>query len=310
MNFRQVEVFRAVMNSGSMTAAASELGISQPGVSKTIVALEEDCGYPLFLRQAGRISPTPEARRLIEVVERMFVGINEIRRASSEIRDTVAGNLEIAAFPALSSRILPALLSQFLSERDGVRLSLMGMASRRVIEMVSAQKVDIGLSIVPPDDPNVEAKLLARLDRVCVLPLGHPLTRKDRISLHDLRGETFVALDAQDPERMAIEKLFSDLGIGRRERIETRHSDSATAFVANGFGVTIIDPFTPEAFRGLVEVRPLVPAVHMNLWLLWPRHRTPSNLAKEFIPALSDGIRRYIERTKSAMAQQEPSTGR
>ncbi|WP_414834061.1 LysR substrate-binding domain-containing protein [Afifella sp. YEN Y35] len=293
MNFRQIEVFRAVIEAGSMTGAAAALNISQPGVTKTIAALEASCGYPLFTRSAGRITPTPEARQLHQTTERVFVGIDEIKRASSNIRDRVAGHLAIASFPALASRYLPRVLSSFLHDRGGVKLSLQGTASRQVILAAAAQQIDVGISILQSDDAAIETEHLHRLERVCVVPAGHRLASAERIRLYDLRNEPFISLDAFDPERLAIEKMFSDLGVGRHDQIETRHSDSACAFVANGLGTTIVDPFTPLAFGDAVVARPLTPPVYLNVWTLWPRHRIRSKLAIEFVQTLRRSLQTH-----------------
>ncbi len=267
MNFRQLEIFRTVIEAGSMMGAARKLNISQPGVTKAIAALEGSCGYPLFTRQAGSITPTPEAWQLNQSVERVFVDIDEVRRVSLDIRDKIAGHLSISTFPSLASRYLPRLLSNYLRQRQDVKISLQS------------------------DDASIETEHLHKVERVCVLPRGHRLTAAKRIKLSDLRDEPFISLHA---ERIAIEHAFSDLDIGRNDRIETRHSESACAFVANGLGVTIVDPFTPAGFGDAVVTRRLDPPVYLNLWTLWPRYRVRSKVTLEFIDVLRDSLQKDL----------------
>ncbi len=274
MNVRQLEAFRAVMQSGTITAAAELLHISQPAVSKLIAHLEASCGYDLFIRKAGRTLPTPEAQQLYGKVDQMFFGVDQIRRASNDIRDQRSGQLTIAAFPALASRNLPRLLVDFLGERPDLKVSLRSMSSRRIVESVAAQQIDMGFSILPSDHSGVEIQHLHRLQRVCVMPANHRLAQAKAVYPHDLRGENFISLSVEDPERMSIEKVFNDLGIQRNIQIEAQHSDSACAFVANGMGVTIIDPFTPADYSAdRVVAKPFLPSAYLNVWLLWPAHR-------------------------------------
>ncbi|WP_321345398.1 LysR substrate-binding domain-containing protein [Breoghania sp.] len=308
MNFRQLEIFRTVIEAGSMTGAARKLNISQPGVTKAILALEESCGYPLFIRQAGSITPTPEAWQLNRSVERVFVDIDEVRRVSLDIRDKIAGHLSISAFPSLAARFLPRLLSDYLRQRPDVKISLQASASRQIVATTIAQQTDIGLSVLQSDDASIETEHLHRVERVCVLPPGHRLASAEAISLSDLRDEPFISLHAFDPERIAIEHAFSNLGIGRNDRIETRHSESACAFVANGLGVTIVDPFTPAAFGDAVVTRRLDPPVYLNLWLLWPRHRVRSKVAAEFAETLRASLQARFPGTASDTRSQSGLT--
>ncbi|WP_025029285.1 LysR substrate-binding domain-containing protein [Nitratireductor aquibiodomus] len=274
MNVRQLEAFRAVMQSGTITAAAELLHVSQPAVSKLIANLEASCGYDLFVRRAGRTLPTPEAQQLFGKVDQMFLGVDQIRRASNDIRDQRGGQLTIAAFPALASRNLPRILTGFLAERPHLNVSLRSMSSRRIVESVAAQQIDMGFSILPADHSGIEVQHLHRLQRVCVMPANHRLAGADAIYPHDLRGENFISLSIEDPDRLAIEKVFNDLGIQRKIQIEAQHSDSACAFVANGMGVTIIDPFTPADYSSeRIVAKPFLPAAYVNVWLLWPAHK-------------------------------------
>ncbi|MDF1587061.1 LysR substrate-binding domain-containing protein [Marinimicrococcus flavescens] len=290
MNVRQLEAFRAVMLTGTVTAAAEMLHVSQPAVSKLIAGLEATCGYDLFVRKAGRALPTPEAQQLYCKVEQMFVGVHAIRRESDRIRDQASGQVAIAAFPALAGRALPRLLTGFLASRPDLRLSLRSMASRRVLETVGAQQADIGFSIMPCEHPGVDVEHLHRLERVCVVPRGHRLAGARSVSPEDLRGEPFVSLNVEDPDHLAIEKVFCDLGIQRRLRIETLHSETACSFVANGAGVTIIDPLTPAEHGDAVIALPFVPPVYLNVWLLWPSHRIRSKLALSIADLVRDWL--------------------
>ena len=117
LNPRQVEAFRAVMATGSMTSAATTMHVTQPAVSRLIRDLELDGEVPLFERRGNRMAPTAEAGRSIPEVERAFVGLSRISQFAEELRSRQAGSLRIAGMPALTCGFLPRHVGRFVVRR-------------------------------------------------------------------------------------------------------------------------------------------------------------------------------------------------
>src|ERR1700733_7441631 len=107
MNVRQIETFRAVMEAGSVTAAAERLRITQPAVSKLIMELERSTRLALFVRKKRRLVPTQEAQLLYEETERVFLGVDRIRHYAVELREVKTGRAHIACLPGLGVSLLP-----------------------------------------------------------------------------------------------------------------------------------------------------------------------------------------------------------
>src|SRR3546814_9943279 len=124
MNFKQVEAFRAVMLSGSMTAAAESLHTSQPNISRLVAQLERSAGFKLFERVAGRLLPTAEGAALFADVERAFIGLHSLERSAQNIRLAGTGRLRIAAVPLLSLNVLPRVVRRFRQEKPEVAIQL------------------------------------------------------------------------------------------------------------------------------------------------------------------------------------------
>ena len=108
MNFKQIETFRAVMLTGSMTAAAQQLHTSQPNVSRVIGKLESEIGFELFDRLAGRVVATKGGDALFREVERAFVGLDSLSESAQAIRHAGVGTLRIAAAASISVSVIPA----------------------------------------------------------------------------------------------------------------------------------------------------------------------------------------------------------
>src|SRR5579875_64147 len=129
MNLRQCEVFRAVMEAGTVTAAAERLHVSQPAISKILAQLEQELGFRVFLRQRQRLLPTPEAQALYQEVRRAFVGLDYLTRFAADLRDLRQGHLVLAASHAVCSFYLPGVVAGFLRDHPGLSVSMHAMDS-------------------------------------------------------------------------------------------------------------------------------------------------------------------------------------
>src|SRR5687768_1291094 len=94
LNFRQLEVFRAVMTSGSASRASELLGVTQPAISRSVADLEAAVGFSLFDRVRGRLVPTPEGQMFFRDVNASFAGLDRLRSAAARIRDFGSGRSE------------------------------------------------------------------------------------------------------------------------------------------------------------------------------------------------------------------------
>src|SRR3569623_925519 len=118
MKHRHLEVFRAVMRTGSITAAAHLLRITQPGASKIIAQTEDLCGFALFNRVQNRLVPTERASRLFEESERLFVGMEEIKRLVQRLRSNGPPRTVVSAIPMIAQEILPQAAAGWLDTVD------------------------------------------------------------------------------------------------------------------------------------------------------------------------------------------------
>src|SRR5690554_4814507 len=106
LSARQIEAFRAVMFTGSITSASVALCVTQPAVSRLIRSLEETTELSLCERRGNHVVPTAEAAALLAEVERSFVGLSRIAAFAQALRAQTAGSLRIAAMPTLAGSIL------------------------------------------------------------------------------------------------------------------------------------------------------------------------------------------------------------
>lgn len=293
MNFKQIEAFRAVMLSGSMTAAAEALHTSQPNISRLIAQLERASGFRLFERNGGRLQPTDEGAALFGDVERAFIGLQSIEDAAHSIRQGGTGRLRIAAVPSLSLTLLPRVIQRFRQQHPGVAISLHTHDSPAVARWVGSQFCDVGLaSYVGEQTPGVAPHVLCDVAGVCVFPRGHRLQALATVCPEDLKGEEFISLLHNDGSRTRVDRLFPETKGYRRMTLETPYAATICSLVGLGLGVSIVSPLVAEEYRHMgIETRPFAPQIRFTTYLLLPSDRPHSVLSQRFATLIGHMLR-------------------
>ena len=297
LNPRQIEAFRALILTGGVGAAANLLNISQPAVSRMIRDFQQDLGLSLFERRGTRLVPTSDALSLYAEVERAFVGLDRIAKTATELRTRRAGFLRIAALPALANGFLPRFAGQFAAERPKLDLGVSGLVSHAVVAAVAQGQSDLGFAESSIEHAAVQAERMPAAPYVAVLPRGHRLARKKRLSPRDFAGESFVSLGHSSLSRFRIDRVFAEHGVERVLRIETPLSEIACSLVASGAGVSLCEPFTASEYatRGIV-VRPFEPHTEFEYAALYPAAQRTSVLARQFIDSFRAHVATFLRR--------------
>lgn len=139
MNFRHVEVFFAVMTSGTVTEAARRLGVSQPSVTTTLQQAEARLGIRLFQRESGRLVPTAEARVLFEEAERAHDALDAFRTMARRLKEGQGGHLRIAAVPSISLELLPDAIARFQQAHSGYNYSVSTLNTEEILQQLDTR---------------------------------------------------------------------------------------------------------------------------------------------------------------------------
>ncbi|PNG38752.1 LysR family transcriptional regulator [Pseudomonas protegens] len=293
ISLRHIEVFRAIMQAGSVTGAARLLFTSQPTVSRELARLEALSGLRLFDREGGRLLPTAQALLLLEEVERAYVGLERINSVAQSIRRFEHGQLSLSCLPLFSQTLLPRVCQRFLQAHPGIGLSIAAQESPLLEESLSAQRHDLGLTESEHLPRGTQGELLFCADMVCILPDDHPLLARPRLASEDFRGQNFINLSGLDIYRQTLDEHFRQAGVDRRVVVETTNAASVCAMVRQKLGVAIINPLSAmeEVGRGLA-IRPLQLSVPYRVMLIRPDYRPSSSFVEGFCQSLREEARR------------------
>lgn len=286
LRFRQLQAFHAIIETGTVTGAAEYLGISQPAVSNLIGQLERQTRVPLFRRERGRLSPTPEARLLYREVDTVVRGLDHVSQALSDLQNKQAGQLQVASQHSMSFGFMPPLIAEFARARPDMSVSFQSQYSARIQEWVLAGLFEIGVCEFPLYHDGLKVHRFALECRIA-LREGHPLAAHDRLTPELLDNEPFVVMGPEHMTHRQTREAFQAAGAAWRPMVHTHLFKNVLSFVREGLGVAVLDPFAlnyePE---GGVVSRAFSPQIVMDMAVIVSRNRPLSAVGRDFLALL------------------------
>lgn len=283
------------MRSGSISQAARAVSRTQPAVSTMISNLEQELGFALFVREHGKLTPTPEAQYFFEETEEILDRIDRTERTIERIRHLEDGKLRVASHPAASSVFLPRMLTDFLKDKSNLEVALTMRSSDVVEDLIASQQYDIGFSETPRQRASIEQSDFD-LECVCMLPSDNPLAQKFIITPHDLDDRHMAVLFEEHTTAKQTKAAFETENCRLNKRIELRTFLPGIQFVSAGTCFMICDMITAYSYvlqHGLSEniaIRSFRPRISNSVSVLTPGYATQALAAKSFRDHLINGI--------------------
>lgn len=234
------------MRTGTVSAAADELLISQPAVSRLIRDLETRLDLQLFTRHGSRVAATNEAHELWTEVERSFVGLTQIERAAEQIKHGYRATLTIASAPAFAQSVLPSVISDLLEHRPNFRAEFLSMTTLPVVRQVALRQCQIGFGIPTQHKYEIDVVKTGSVPFRFIAAPGHPLGEFDQIEPEQLAGLDFVGFVDSTATGRAFDRLFAKMKHPPVLKMKSYLSHIVSALVLRDIGVGIVDAFTAE----------------------------------------------------------------
>lgn len=268
-----MQVLRAVVTTGSITAAATNLGYTPSAVSQQVAGLEKQAGVPLLERVGRGIRPTAAGRLLTEHAGRLAEQLAEAESALTALRNGCAGTLRVRYFSTAGAALVPPAVAQFRAERGGVELDLKLTEPTDPFLELAAGRADVAITVLEPDEPappGMIARHILADPFFAVLPRGHALARKRVIDLAELADEPWVHADcgASGPCKDLVSNACASAGFSPQVAVESDDYPTAQGFVAAGLGVAMIPRLgLPNPHPGVVlrKLRNPEPVRHIHV---------------------------------------------
>lgn len=295
INVRQIEIFKALIEHGTVSRAADVVHISQPAASKQLMNLESDIGLKLFDRYKGRLVATALGLRLYEEIDRIFAGVRQLESAIALIRREDQGRLAIGVLPALAGAFIRRTTMTFLKGHPNVYISIQSPASQWIAEYVVTRKLDVGLISSRIDNPYICTESLVEHPLVCIMPPGHPLARLKVIRPKNLNGVTFVSSTGDSYTGQKIARIFEKHNVRANVVLSADLSLTICQFVSAGLGVSLVHPLVIAGMEKLVVARPFEPATPFDFLVCYARDARNARLISEFVSETKATATRLIQ---------------
>jgi DNA-binding transcriptional LysR family regulator len=259
LDVRRLQVLRAVVTSGTVTAAAAHLGYTPSAVSQQVAALEKQAGTALLERVGRGVRPTPAGLLLTEHAALISSAVAQAETALADLRAGRIGTLSVRYFATAGSTLVAPALARLRAEHPGVRVDLELADPEDPFQEVVRGRADLAVVVQARGRAADGFRLVHLLDDpyAAVLPLGHPLADREVIGLNELSGEQWVGSEPPGP---CLEPVIdSCAAAGFSPDFVIRSEDYATAqgFVAAGLGVGLMPRLGLRNQHPGVVVRPV-----------------------------------------------------
>jgi DNA-binding transcriptional LysR family regulator len=214
LDLRRMRHLRAVVSEGSLTSAASHLGLSQPALSASIKSLEADLGVTLFKRNRFGVEPTPYAQVLLGHARSIDQELDDAWSNVARLKGSEVVSLRIGCGPSEATRLLPIALLRLRTAQPTMRIFVEYGLNEALMPMVRRGEVDCALSSIPRSaaHPELQHEALHVDGAVIVARTAHPLATRRTLTGRDLAAFPWVLARHWELERRALDELFAQAG--------------------------------------------------------------------------------------------------
>ncbi|WP_420225643.1 LysR family transcriptional regulator [Pigmentiphaga litoralis] len=299
LTLRQIEVFHAVMLTGSLSEAGRMLSVTQPAVSRVLASAESRLRYRLFERVKGRLQPTPEARRLYAEAEEIFGRVNRFNALAGALGMGSAGSVSLVSSPSFSEWLVPHAIQKFRESHPDTPIRYRPLAFDALLPHLLLGQADFGLaSMPPPVNANIVSEKIGRGWLGCAVPRGHALAIRPRVRAEELVGHLLIGYGADTPFGRLASRLLSSGPVQVQPQIEVRSTPEALALVRQGVGVALVESFGYHpSFGKDVILLPTDPPLDHSIHLLHSANSPLSSTARRFANVLKALISLAQKRT-------------
>ena len=299
MRLRHIEVFNAIMLTGSVSGAARLTHVTQPAVSRTLKHAELHLGFALFQRVAGRMVPTPEAIALSPRIEQLFVQLEEVQHLARNLgRGQGSAELRVLTVLALSYEVLPKALLLFRNRYPEVPVAVSALHSSQIVSAMVLQEADVGFTFGSASHPALSQKVIGNSGIVCAVPrhlINARLDRCDEVELADLADFPMIGLATRDPLGMCLAQVCRDADIRWTPGVTVQTYHAALAMAHHGVGVAVVDSVTAVAADvQKVKIVRLAPAMVLPIQAMNAQAQPLSVMAKTLIDCMGKTLRSCI----------------
>lgn len=287
MSISKYQTLVTVVELGSLTRAAEQLGCTQSAVSHSINSLEEELGFGLLKRSRAGVKLTEEGERLIPAIRNLLNSAEQLSQTASSIRGLESGTVRIGAFTSVAVHWLPPVLKEFQRDYPKVDFRLLNGDYHDVEQWLRDGSIDIGFVNVPC---GVDCECIALMeDRLlAILPRGSRFENYPKFPLVECETEPFISL-LQSSDHDA-RKALDAAGVKPNVRFYTKDDYAVIAMVEQGLGISIMPELLLKGRHDDIQILPLVPEAKRTIGIAIAAGDRAGPATRRFV----DYVERYV----------------
>jgi len=284
MTFNQIRYFHCVAEHQHFRKAAAELNISQPSLSRSIAALEEELDLVLFERSGRNIRLTKYGSIFLEHAGRILSEVDIAAERMHQLSGT-EGHVDIAYVFPLASHYIPHMVRRFLTKakNKGVTFSFHQSHTAEMVKGLKAERYDVIFCSYVENEPDIQFIPIISQEMVVITPPGHPLSQKKTASLTDLEQYPIIGYDRLSGLGKYTRRIYQTHGLNPDIICESPDENAISSLVAEDFGIALVANVTQIQDRNICILPINDTALAHTVYLAYKKNRYMIASAKNFI---------------------------
>jgi LysR family transcriptional regulator, transcription activator of glutamate synthase operon len=273
-----------------VTAAAEQLRIAQPTLTRMLARLEQRLGVELFDRRGRRLSLNAYGRIFYQHARRAKLELDSARRAIEDLTNPAVSEIRLGFLPSLGAAVVPRLIADFAKASPCVTFALEADAAASLADAVEAGSLDIGVVSPRPAQPTLAWRSMFRQRLGVAVPRDHRLTGAAEVSMTDLANEPFVTMHPGFGMRRLLDELCAAAQFQPRIALEASDLSTSAGLVDAGLGISLMPIDGSEYTSGVVILRLTDADAYRDVGMIWNSGRPLSRAARDFITSAANII--------------------
>lgn len=292
-DLQQLQAFIAVAERGSFRAAADQIHLSPPALSRRIEKLESILGTRLFNRTTRDVELTSIGRVFLE---RARAAIDDLESAILGISDMAAtrgGRVTVACVPSAAIYFLPQVISSFSAKYPAIRIRVIDESMNQTLQSVLAGESDFGIGFMHTLMPEIAFEGIHDDPFVVAMRHDHPLAKRQSVNWSQIESERLISVARSSGNRQLLDDVMSKVGLKPNYAFEVSHIGTLLGMVEAGLGIAAVPRTSLPANHPTVVGLPLrKPTISRSLGLLRKQGATLRPAASMFHEHLYDALRK------------------
>lgn len=293
---RHIRAFLAVARRSSFSRAAAVLGVSQPALTVQIQQFERALGVRLLDRNTRQVALTPVGRDLVEPLERLLLDLDAVVAQVRDVTGPRRGVVTVAALPSIAAGLLPRAIRALADRHEGVTVRVRDVTAGRIIDLVKAGDVDLGIGSLLRADPELDFDPLFT-DRLCAFaPADHPLARRRHVTLRELCKHPLILTSRDSSVRRLVDRAIELARLSAHVVLEATYMTTAIAMVDAGLGIAVLPASALETTRaaGPRAIAITTPVLRRDIGFVTQKGRSRSPAAELLVQRIRTLVPRHV----------------